>query len=325
MLHLNSLDDAALVFKALSAPTRLQIMKMIYKNPNLSMNDLAKALILTNSAISMHVGKLIEAGLVKIQTTSGKRGTMKLVRPCYERLIIDLSPEEESSGFYQDEIKIGYYTACSVTPTCGISTPERVVGSFDDIMAFTFPEHFDAGILWFGSGFVEYGLPNRLQPGQVLKELQISFEISSECPGFNEDYPSDIHFYMNGIFLGKWISPGDYGVRRGYISPSWWFRHCNQYGLLKTLIINQEGCFMDGSMRLSPITINDLTLNYNSLITFRIEVPKNTPNCGGCTLFGEQFGDHDQAIRIKAYYDTRVPSSCVSCLHEQEICRVRKV
>ena len=26
-------------------------------------------------------------------------------------------------------------------------------------------------------------------------------------------------------------------------------------------------------------------------------------NCGGCTLFGEDFGDHNQAIRIKAYYD----------------------
>ena len=41
------------------------------------MNDLAKATKLTNSAITMHVGKLADAGLVQIKTTSGKRGTMK--------------------------------------------------------------------------------------------------------------------------------------------------------------------------------------------------------------------------------------------------------
>lgn len=302
MLHLNSLDDAENVFKALSTPMRLKIMKLIYKNSNLSMNDLAQALNLTNSAISMHVGKLVEAGLVRIQTTSGKRGTRKLVRPCYDRLMIDMAPEEEAASFYQDEIKIGYFTSCSVAPTCGLATPARVIGSFDDIRAFTFPEHFDAEILWFGSGYVEYGLPNHLQPGQELRELHISFEISSECPGFNEDYPSDIYFSMNSIPLGMWVSPGDYGARKGYISPSWWPQYCNQYGLLKTLIINREGTFMDGSMRLSGTTIDDLHLDYNSLVTFRIEVPKETANCGGCTLFGEKFGDHDQSIRVRAFY-----------------------
>ena len=51
------------------------------------------------------------------------------------------------------------------------------------------------------------------------------------------------------------------------------------------------------------IAIEDLNIDYNSYITFRFEVPKDTANCGGCTLFGEDFGDHNQAIRIKAYYD----------------------
>ena len=77
----------------------------------------------------------------------------------------------------------------------------------------------------------------------------------------------------------------------------------NQYGLLKTLIINNEGCFMDGTKKLSDVTIQDLGIDYNSYITFKLEVPKDTANCGGLTLFGEDFGDHNQAIRIKAYYD----------------------
>lgn len=305
MLYLSTLEEAQEVIRALSAPMRMEIMKIIYKTPGVSMNYLAQALNLTNSAVSMHVSKLSEAGLIEIESTSGKRGTMKLISPRHDRIVIDMLPEQEQEArhIYVDDIKIGYFTSCSVTPTCGLSTPERLIGAMDDVKAFTFPEHFDAGILWFTSGYVEYGLPNHLQPGQRLRELQISFEISSEYPGFNKDYPSDIHFSLNGIPLGVWVSPGDYGDRRGHISPAWWPECLNQYGLLKTLIINESGTYMDGGQRLSGLTIEQLNIDYNSLLSFRIEVPEDTANCGGCTLFGEQFGDYNQAIRVKAFYE----------------------
>lgn len=302
MLYLSSFDEAEKVIKALSAPMRVEILKLLYTAPGMSMNDLARALQLTNSAISMHVGKLLEAGLVTVETTSGKRGTMKLVSPCHDRLVIDMAPVREERPYYQDEIPIGYFTSCSIAPTCGLASCDKIIGALDDVKVFTFPEHFDAGILWFSNGFVEYGLPNHLQAGQQLKELHISFEISSECPGYNEDYPSDIYFYINDIPLGVWVSPGDYGARKGYVSPSWWPSSLNQYGLLKTLIIKEDGTFMDGSQKLSDITIEDLRIDYNSLISFRIQVPRDTANCGGCTLFGEDFGDYNQAIRVKAFY-----------------------
>lgn len=305
MLYLSNLEDAQKVIRALSAPMRMEIMKIIYRTPGVSMNHLAQTLGLTNSAVSMHISKLSEAGLIKIQTTSGKRGTMKLVSPCHDRIVIDMLPEKapEPRNIYTDNIRIGYFTACSVTPTCGLATPERLIGAVDDIKAFTFPEHFDASILWFTSGYVEYGLPNHLQPGQRLTQLQISFEISSEYPGFNKDYPSDIHFSLNGIPLGVWVSPGDYGDRKGHISPPWWPPTLNQYGLLKNLIINDEGTFMDGGQKLSDITIDNLGIDYNSLLSLRIEVPEDTANCGGCTLFGAEFGDYNQSILVRAYYE----------------------
>lgn len=43
---------------------------------------------------------------------------------------------------------------------------------------------------------------------------------------------------MNGISLGKWTSPGDFGVMRGRLTPAWWKSDVNQYGLLKVLRIN---------------------------------------------------------------------------------------
>ena len=60
---------------------------------------------------------------------------------------------------------------------------------------------------------------------------------------------------------------------------------------------------MDGGQKLSAVTIDKLNIDYNSLLTLRIEVPEDTANCGVCTLFGEQFGDYNQAIRVKAFYE----------------------
>ena len=302
MLFLDSLESASEVFKALSTPMRLRIMELIYER-ELSMNDLAEALGLTNSAISLHVSKLESAGLVAIRTTSGKRGIMKIVQPMYSRLIVDMAPQSKPRHCHQDDIAIGHYSSCDVHPTCGLATPTYIIGALDNPQVFSYPDRFQADILWFSCGSITYNLPNRLNAGEKLKELHISFEISSECPETNEDYPSDIHFYINGATLGKWISPGDYGQRKGILSPAWWPPLLNQYGLLKTLIINSEGTFIDGTHCISRVTIEDLKIDYNSPINFTLSVPKETHNCGGLTLFGENFGDYSQNIRVKAYYE----------------------
>ena len=56
---------------------------------------------------------------------------------------------------------------------------------------------------------------------------------------------------------------------------------CNQYGLLKTLSVTEEGTFIDGGYRIGDVTINDLKIDYSTEITFKISVPKDTKNCGG--------------------------------------------
>ena len=139
MLYFRSVGEAENVFKALSTPMRVKIMEMIYEDDSLSMNDLAEALGLTNGAISMHVGKLEEAGLVRIKITSGKRGTMKIVRPRYDRLMIDLAPVKEARRCYTDDIRVGYYTACHATPTCGLATGKEIIGSLDVLLPGPFP------------------------------------------------------------------------------------------------------------------------------------------------------------------------------------------
>lgn len=304
MLCLHSLEDAAEIFKALSTNTRIQIMDLIYHNQNLSMNDLANLLGITNSAVTLHISKLEKAGLIRISTTSGKRGIQKIILPLYDRIIIDMFKPQNTRAlpYYEDSIAIGQYTKAEIHPTCGIATSQEIIGELDDPRVFSYPERFKASVLWLGNGSIEYNLPNRLRAGQLIRELQISFEISSECPSFNNDYPSDIHFYINDTLLGVWVSPGDYGDRKGLISPNWWPAALNQYGLLKTLLINEKGTFIDGTHKIGDVTITDLAIDYNSDINLKFAVPKETSNCGGMTLFGDEFGDYSQNIKMKLYY-----------------------
>ena len=60
---------------------------------------------------------------------------------------------------------------------------------------------------------------------------------------------------------------------------------------------------MDGTAKLSSVTIDDLALNYDSIINFTFSVPADTPNCGGFTLFGVSFGDYSQNIVVKLFYE----------------------
>lgn len=303
MLYFNTLNDASEIFKALSAPMRIKIMEILYEDGDKNLNELASMLNLTNSAISLHIKKLEDVGLIEIHTMSGKRGSMKICKPLHDSLMVNLKSKQKEIKCYIDEIPIGCYSKCKITPTCGIATPEKIIGEFDDPRYFSFPEHFNAQILWFTTGFVEYDLPNHLIAGQNLTELQISFEISSESPGFNDNFPSDIYLSLNDIDLGFWISPGDFGARCGRFTPEWWPRICNQYGRLKTLIINNEGTFIDGGYKISDITISNLNISYTSKLTFKFSVPDTTKNVGGCTIFGKNFGDFNQAIKVQMFYE----------------------
>lgn len=303
MLNFNSMKEAQRVIKALSAPMRLRIMEILYEEGEKNMGELAMLLNITNSAISLHMAILLEADLVELRSVAGKRGSQKICRPKHDRLIIDLKQKKEERSYYIDEIPVGYYSECKIEPTCGIATSAHIIGEFDDPRYFLFPEHFESQVFWFGLGYVEYNLPNHLKAGEKIIELQLTFEISSECPGFNEDYPSDIYFSINGTTLGFWVSPGDFGKRRGRFTPDWWPDACNQYGLLKRLSITTEGTYIDGGYQISEVTINDLNIDYNSKIVFRFEVPENTSNPGGFTIFGKEFGDYHQGIQLKTFYD----------------------
>jgi predicted transcriptional regulator len=218
-----------------------------------------------------------------------------------DKFLLNFRRQLLTQKIYATEIPIGQYSDFSITPTCGLATPEELIGKVDDPSFFDDPRRSQAGILWFSTGFVEYRLPNYLQKGQQLSELQLSFEVSSEAPGVAENWPSDLVFSLNGEEIGSWTSPGDFGDVWGRYTPDWWDPNWNQYGLLKLLTINGEGTYMDGRM-ISPKSIHNLSLDHESELRFRIAAPAEAQNAGGCTLFGRGFGNYDQGMKFNIIY-----------------------
>ena len=52
------------------------------------------------------------------------------------------------------------------------------------------------------------------------------------------------------------------------------FQTGNQYGLLKMIVINKKGTFVDG-LKISNVTINEFNLDYKSTVRFKFEIEED--------------------------------------------------
>ena len=254
MLHITSLDDGLDIFKALGSDVRIEIIKLLIENKEMNMNELAAKLNITNGALTGHIKKLEACGIVNTSNDSSGHGNQKICTLHLDKILIDLDAPEEAQNVYNAELQVGHYCNYEVYPTCGLATASHLIGEVDDTRYFAHPDRYNADILWFSKGFVEYEIPNFIPGSQKITQILISAELSSEAPGINNVWPSDISFYLNDVCIGTWTSPGDFGDVRGIFTPDWWFPNWNQYGLLKMLVINKKGTFIDG-LQISDVTI----------------------------------------------------------------------
>lgn len=302
MIHITDMKNGLPLFDALHSEVRIEILNYLMENGETNLNHLAKHMNLSNGAITAHIRKLHDAQLIQIQSMPGVRGAQKVCSLKSSKIIIDMFDEEKiSKNVYSFDIGIGHYVDYKIMPTCGIVNETVIIGELDDPKYFSFPERFDARLLWFSKGYVTYQLPNSLKSSEICTELQISMELASEAPGYTMHYPSDISFRINGVPLGYFTSPGEFNDRRGIFTPAWWFRNLGQYGKLKLLTINETGCFIDG-LKISDKTINDLKILPNAEIMLTIEADENAINQGGVSIFGKGFGDYNSGINAKMFY-----------------------
>lgn len=291
------------LYDALASEVRWRIMELI-ADQEMSVKDIATQIKLSPSIVTMHIRKLEQAELIGSRRVRRNGGTHKMCFLKQKKIEIELPAASRITNMREQTISVGHYTAFDIHPTCGLGTREKEIGVWDDPRYFLDPERVQASILWFGRGYVEYKTPNYLYPEPSVNAIEISMEIASEAPGLRDDWPSDITFTFNGIKLGTWTSPADFGrAARGKYTPEWWHRNVNQYGLLKTIRVDASGTTIDGEW-MSDVTLNEVKLG-EPFWTLRFAVEEQADHVGGLTLYGAGFGNHDQDIVIRVYVDDK--------------------
>lgn len=301
MLHIKTLDEGLDVFKALGSDVRITIIKLLLKNKGMNMNELATSLNITNGALTSHIKKLEDCGIVSIVNESAGHGNQKKCMVYLDKILIEFETEEYRKNIYETEIRVGHYTDFQIYPTCGLATASQLIGEVDDPRYFAHPGRVDSDILWFTKGYVEYVIPNFVPAYQKIDQISISAELSSEAPGINNVWPSDIYFSLNGTTIGMWTSPGDFGDVKGIFTPDWWYNNWNQYGMLKNITINNTGTYLDG-IQISNISLKEFNFDYKSTIKFRLSVKEDSEHVGGLTIFGRNFGNYNQNMNVRIHF-----------------------
>jgi predicted transcriptional regulator len=288
-------------FECFASATRLRIIQLLNERP-MNIKELAEKLETSSAIVTKHIQKMEQYDVVESRMVSGTRGRSKVCRIKLTSVLLQFKISKPLDlNQYSVAIPIGQYSSYQVHPTCGLASETSMIGITDDPRYFSDPDHVKARHLWFTNGYVEYRIPNYLVGKQTLRSISFTFEICSEAPGYIEDWPSDITFYVNHIDVGTWTSPGDFGANKGLYTPEWWNKG-TQYGLLKTITIRPEGTFVDG-VKLSTVTSSDISPSVREDFYFRIACLDTAEHSGGVNLFGKQFGNYDQDIEVNISYD----------------------
>ncbi|QOV19091.1 helix-turn-helix domain-containing protein [Blautia liquoris] len=296
-LGLDNKEQIVLVGKAISSDVRLHILEyLIDQSANVS--EIANAFQIPLSSAALHVKVLEEAGMITATEKPGVRGSQKVCGIAFEDIYFNAfrhKANHENIKEYHFPMGIGNYYDCKVNENCGIISDTTYLGVEDSPYGFYAENRHEAQLIWFASGNLEYRFPNYMIKKGKIHEISFSFEVCSEAPGFQNDWPSDITIWVNGKEISTIYSRGDFGGRRGHLNPDWWSDTMTQYGELQTIRINEKGCF-DDLRKSSDETLNTLKIADGYYISFKIGVKPDTENLGGMNLFGEKFGDFAQGI-----------------------------
>ncbi len=302
VIHEASAYDREEMFRVLASRNRLDILELLAER-ELNINEIARELELGLPSVSKHVALLEQAGLVKSSYVPGVQGMQKRCRLAYQRLAFSLEPRKPIPETVEEiSMPIGLYTQVEcLGPPCGLASKEGYIGLMDDPQAFYCPDRADASILWMSAGFVEYVFPNTIPTSVDIWRVDLQMEVCSECPDYCNDHPSDITVWVNGVEIGTWTCPGDFGGRRGVLNPPWWNNHGTQFGALKVFSVTETGSQVDG-VPISPVTVALAGVVPQRPVRVRIGVKPDAANRGGFNLFGRHFGNYAQDLVLRLHY-----------------------
>ena len=293
------------ILKSLGTDIRVRILELL-QNQELNVTDIARELGIPQSTATTSILTLEEAGLIDSHSANGVKGGQKVCTAKYKEILVNFKPlvSQKDSDAIEVEMPVGLFTSYDVSIPCGLCSQVGIIGYLDVPGTFFSPERIKAALVWFGKGYVEYKFPNNALylEKKSIKKLEISMEMSSEVPGTNLDWPSDIAVWINEKEIGVWTSPGDFGDRRGKFTPLFWKLGGSQYGILTRWEVTDNGTYIN-QQKVSEVNLGDLKLNKHHSIKVRIGIANYAKYIGGVNIFGKGFGDYDQDINLRMYTD----------------------
>jgi predicted transcriptional regulator len=301
-LTINPQEDVELV-KGLSSPMRLQILQVLRRIGPMNVNQISRHLSLPQSTIATNIQALETAGLIQTELVKAAKGQQKVCSVRFDEIVIRLdgAPTQQEDDLIEVSMPLGLYTGYQVSAPCGLCSPDGIIGLLDVPDHFLDPSRMQASLIWFGRGHVEYKFPNNAKIlDAAVESVEFSMELSSEVPGTNSDWPSDISLWVNDVRIGTWTSPGDFGDHRGIYTPRWWKLEGSQYGKLTTWRISDDGSFLGGT-KLSDVTLEQLDLASHHSMRVKIGIDDEAKHPGGVNIFGRGFGNYDQDILMRIH------------------------
>jgi predicted transcriptional regulator len=296
-------DDARLdaVLRALASEPRRRILELL-ADRLYNVSEIAKLLDIPVSTANLHVNLLEAAGLLITDRRPASRGSQKVCTRAVDDIAVVFSRGRPDEGqMIEIAVPLGSFVDSQVAPSCGLASAAGIIGLFDDPASFYDPQRIEAQMIWFHHGFVEYRVAHRLPPTARLESVHVSCEVCSEAPLHHDDWPSDIEVVVNGVAIGSWTSPADFGGQRGMLTPAWWEDHNSQFGLLKVWQVNDRGGWVDG-IRVSDVRLGELAVADTPYLTVRIGVREDARHVGGLNLFGRGFGNYPQDLVVRLKY-----------------------
>ena len=286
---------------ALSSQDRINIIKSLLVDSK-NLTTLSKELNIPMTSLSRHIDILADAKLIFLNYQPGPKGHTKycaLATLGYSVSFSSLHTKTDAPIIYSVELPIGMFSHCHIEAPCGMLSSENKIADFDEPSNFFNPERYNAECLWFDKGFISYNFPTPpKEKREGLSEINFSFEICSETNCYNNNWPSDITIKINKTEILTFTSPGDFGGRRGKYTPQFWPISSTQFGMLKYVTINNHGAFLDNQLINENIKFDDLRLFEGSSIQLSIGIKDTAKYKGGINLFGKNFGDYPQGIKM---------------------------
>lgn len=303
MLQINGLEQGLDIFKCLGSEIRMQIVDLLAHNHEMNLNEMAAALNVTNGALTPHIRKLEESGIIAVKTVNAGHGVQKVCSLETDQVLLNVYPSKEdgSMKMYETSIRVGHYSDYAVRPGCGLAGPQGLIGTEDEPRCFSWPERLEAEMVWLHDGYLEYRIPNFLPKNQEIVQLTLSFEVSGADQGSENDTQADLKFSLNGKPIGSWTTIRPQNHIRSIYTPHWWNRKERRHGYLKMLVINGRGVYLDG-VKMEDTGPDWKFQDENGEMKLRFESRPLNGREGGLALYGSGFGNYKQDILARIHY-----------------------